>query len=245
MAMDAAAVAPGEAVLDIGCGCGSTTLTLARRVLPGGSATGLDISRPMLELARERAEAEGLTNVTFTEADAQTQPLGREFDVVYSRFGVMFFDDSVRAFTNLLGALKSGGRLAFVCWQPLPLNPWMAVPIMAALKHVTIETPSSPQAPGPFAFADPEYVEGILGKAGFQAISIQGRDVEVDLGGGADLDETAKRIINLGPLARSMVDSAPEVRALVADEVRAAIAGYATADGVRMPGAIWLVTAKG
>lgn len=243
MVMDAARLEAGQAALDVGCGCGSTTLELARRVGPGGSATGIDISRPMLELARERAKAQGLSNVTFTEADAQTHAFRPEFDVLYSRFGVMFFDDPVRAFTNLHRGLRSGARLAFACWQAVHRNPWMAVPMMAAMKHVSIELPSSPDAPGPFAFADSARVERILREAGYSGVTVEGHDVGIVLGGGSDLGDTARLVMKLGPLGRVLGDAAPEVRADVEREVRDAIAGYVTADGVKMLGAIWLVTA--
>ncbi len=135
-AMDRAAIAAGERVLDVGCGCGQTTLELARRVGPRGSVLGADISSVMLGRARELAGAAGATNVRFEEADAQTHafpPAG--FDVLFSRFGVMFFADPRAAFANLRTALRPGARVAFVCWQALPLNPWMAVPLAAALQH--------------------------------------------------------------------------------------------------------------
>lgn len=243
MVMDAAGLRPGQAALDVGCGCGSTTLDLARRVGPGGSATGLDISRPMLELARERAKAEGLANVTFTEADAQTHAFRPDYDVLYSRFGVMFFDDPVRAFANLHRGLRSGARVAFACWQAVHRNPWMAVPMMAAMKHITIDMPSTPNAPGPFAFADSARVEHILSEAGYSGVTVAGHDVGIVLGGGSDLGDTARLVMELGPLGRVLGEATPEVRADVEREVRDAISGYVTADGVKMLGAIWLVTA--
>ena len=243
MVMEAADIRTGQAILDVGCGCGSTTLDLARRVGASGSATGIDISKPMLALARKRAVAEALTNVTFAEADAQTHTFRPEFDVLYSRFGVMFFDDPVRAFTNLRRGLRPGARVAFACWQAAHRNPWMAVPMMAALKHVTLELPSSPDAPGPFAFADAARVGRILGEAGYNGIAVDGRDLEITLGGGSDLDETARLVMDLGPVARLLADAGPEQRKLVELEVREAISGYARPDGVHMQGAIWLVTA--
>ncbi|MFN2427673.1 MAG: class I SAM-dependent methyltransferase [Candidatus Binatia bacterium] len=243
LTMDAANLRPGESLLDVGCGCGSTSLELARRVGASGSVTGIDISRPMLALARERAAAEGLTNATFAEADAQTHAFASEFDVLYSRFGVMFFDDPVRAFANLRRSLRSGARVAFACWQAIHRNPWMAVPLMAALKHVTVELPTDPTAPGPFAFADAARVSRILVDAGYDGVSVDGRDIDIVLGGGSDLEETTKLVMDLGPMGRFLADATPEQRKLVEAEVREAITGYATPDGVCMPGAIWLVTA--
>src|SRR5205085_5408254 len=141
-AMDAANLGSADSVLDVGCGCGSTTLALARRVGSSGRALGIDISAPMLEVARRRAREEGLSNASFEQADAQVHAFRQEFDVLYSRFGVMFFDDPPLAFKNLHGAMRAGGRLAFVCWQALHKNPWMSVPMMAAFQHVTIDPPA-------------------------------------------------------------------------------------------------------
>ncbi len=243
MTMDAAGLEPGHAVLDIGCGCGSTTLEIARRVGPAGHATGVDISLPMLELARERAAAAGIANTTFLGADAQVHEFRPEFDVLYSRFGVMFFDDPVRAFANMRKGLRSGARVAFVCWQAIHRNPWMAVPVLAAMKHVAIPQPPSPEAPGPFAFADANRVERILAEAGYSAVAVDGRDVEIVLGGGSSVEETSELVLKLGPLGRILGDATPELRGLVQIEVRQAIEDFVTDRGVCMPGAIWLVTA--
>ena len=148
----AAAIAPGDRVLDIGCGCGNTTLAAARAAGPDGSAHGVDLSVPMTDLGRQRAEQERV-NATFEVADAQTHPFkAGAFDVAVSRFGVMFFDDPVAAFTNIAGALRPGGRLAFVCWQDLMVNDWMLVPgadTRSAAPGVLYEatTPAAPVAP--------------------------------------------------------------------------------------------------
>ncbi|MFN2375227.1 MAG: class I SAM-dependent methyltransferase [Candidatus Binatia bacterium] len=242
--MEAAAFRSGDAVIDVGCGCGSTTLEIASRVNPGGRATGIDISRTMLELARDRARAADIDNAAFLEADAQAHDFQPEFDVLFSRFGVMFFDDPTRAFTNLRRSLKPGGRLAFACWQAMHRNPWMTVPMMAALKHVTIDAPPNPEAPGPFAFADATRVDRILGESGFKGIDIAGVDVVLTVGGGGSAEEAADFLVELGPLSRLMVDAPPELRHTVTREVRDAIAGHAGPDGVKMAGAVWIVTAK-
>jgi SAM-dependent methyltransferase len=244
MVMDTAAVAEGETVLDVGCGCGTTTFDLAERVGKHGSVMGIDISRPMLEWARERAMKNHVTNVTFTEADAQAHMFRPEFDLIFSRFGVMFFEDPPAAFRNLHHAMKSKGRIAFACWQAIHRNPWLGMPLMAAMKHVTIEMPATPDAPGPFAFADAGRVERILVEGGFRDVHIEGHDVGISLGGGTSLDEAARLVMDLGPLARVMADATPEQRGLVAQEVRTAISGSMTPEGVKMPGAIWIVTAS-
>ena len=124
---------PGEHVLDIGCGCGHTSLSLAQRVSSEGSVTGIDISTPMLAVATHLAAEH--SSIQFTEADAQTHAFEPErYDVVFSRFGVMFFEDPVAAFANIRSALRTSGRLAFCCWQPRAVNPFMTVPARAALE---------------------------------------------------------------------------------------------------------------
>jgi SAM-dependent methyltransferase len=244
LVMDAARVAEGETVLDVGCGCGTTSLELADRVGKHGSVMGIDISRPMLEWARERAAKGKVTNVTFTHADAQAHMFRPEFDLLYSRFGVMFFEDPPGAFANLHNAMKPGGRLAFACWQAIHRNPWLGVPLMAAMKHITVELPATPDAPGPFAFADAERVERILTAGGFRDVRVEGHDVGIALGGGTSLEEATKLVMDLGPLARVMADASPQERRVVEDEVREAISGSMTPRGVEMPGAIWIVTAS-
>jgi len=170
-ALRALAPQPGERILDIGCGCGQSTLQLAERVGPGGEVVGIDISRPMLEVARGRAVAVASDRVEFLEVDAQTGDLGRgRFDAVYSRFGVMFFGDPAAAFANIRAALKAGGRMAFVCWRPMAENPLMRAPMQAAAPLLPPMPPPDPLAPGPFAFADPERVRRILTEAGFSGV---------------------------------------------------------------------------
>ena len=241
--MRAAGVTAGESVLDVGCGCGSTTLELARHVGPTGRAVGVDISHPMLELARERAFAADLRHVFFEEGDAQTFHFRPGFDLVFSRFGVMFFDDPVRAFTNLRTALAENGRLAFVCWQGIQKNPWMGVPMMAALRHLTVELPSSPHAPGPFAFADIDRVKSILAASGYRDVTVEGRDVELSVGGGGTLDDTVRFVLEMGPVGRALAGASDEVREAVGRDVRESIAAYERPDGVIMKGAVWIVKA--
>ena len=173
LAMDRSTVQPGERVLDVGCGCGDTTVELAGRVAPGGTVTGIDISAPMLERARERARTQGAA-ARFELADAQTHAFAPAIvDVIFSRFGVMFFTDPTAAFANLRRALTPGGRLAFVCWQALPDNPWMFVPLGAALQYLPTPPLPGPDAPGPFSFADPGRVRTILAGAGFRDVAFE------------------------------------------------------------------------
>ena len=168
----------GERVIDIGCGCGATSLDLAQAVGPGGAVLGVDISAPMLTVARTRAADAGLPQAKFIEGDAQVHGFDAgAFDSVFSRFGVMFFADPPAAFANIRRALKPGGRLTFVCWRAVMENPWMTLPAMAALQHLPPLTEAvDADGPGPFAFADPAKVRGILAAAGFADIDLKPHD---------------------------------------------------------------------
>jgi SAM-dependent methyltransferase len=245
-AMDRAGVAPGEAVIDVGCGCGGTALELARRVGAGGRVLGVDLSRPMLDRARARASAAGLAQLSFREADAQTErfaPGGA--DLVFSRFGVMFFSDPPAAFANLRAALRPGGRVAFVCWQARGENPWVTVPLGAIAKVVKLAPPPAPGAPGPFAFADPDRVRAILLGGGLADVAVADLREPIALGGGT-LDGAVAFALEIGPAATALREAGggPEVRAQVADAMREALAPYAASGELRMASAAWLVTAR-
>jgi SAM-dependent methyltransferase len=237
--LDAARVAAGDRVLDVGCGNGALSRAAAAR---GATVTGVDISGPMLERARAHAAAEGV-DVEFVQADAQAHPFAGGHDVVISRYGVMFFGDPVAAFTNLARALEPGGRLAFVCWQEMPANEWVSVPAFAMLPIVGPPDVPPPDAPGPFAFADPDRVTGILAAAGFADAACESIGPELLLGGHLGLDETIGFLAE-GGMGKRFLGDADEVttaRALAA--ARDALEPYATADGVRLGSAAWLVTA--
>ena len=245
-AMDRAGIAPGERVVDAGCGCGETTITLATRVGSQGLVLGIDISTPMLERAAATARAAGVANVRFENADAQTHRFPpAAFDVVYSRFGVMFFVDPVAAFTNLRAALRPGGRLAFVCWQALRQNPWLLLPLQAAAQHLTLPPPPAPDAPGPFSFADPERVREILSRAGFDRIVFEELRAALTVGGGGTVDQAVRFLTEgVGPVSSVLREADPALRPRVAAAVHAAIAPFHTPEGVRMDSAAWIVTAR-
>ena len=247
-AMQHAAVVRGQRVLDIGCGCGQTSLQLAERVGNDGRVLGLDISAVMLQRARERAKQAGLSNLEFRNADAQTEQFTSEasgFDLLFSRFGVMFFVSPELAFSNLLTALRPGGRLTCLTWQGLGANPWMQVPLVAAAKHLPPGgSPPDPTAPGPFAFADAARVERILAAAGFEEVEHQTLERELLLGGGRSLDDTVSFVMQLGPAGAALREADDALRARVASEVRAALEPYHDESGVRMPAAAWIVSGR-
>ena len=244
VAIDRAEVAPGDRVLDVGCGCGHTSLELARRVGPGGFVLGIDISTSMLERAAARAKEAGIAHVRFENADAQTFAFSPSaFDLLYSRMGVMFFDDPLAAFENQLRALRSGGRMTFVCWRNIEENPWMSVPLSAAAKHIPIpERP--PRAPGPQAFADPEHVRLILEGAGFADVAFEGLDTTITIGGSGSLDESVRNMLTFGLISRAIREANVQDTTEIAASLREAVAPYATPTGVRMKSACWVVTAR-
>lgn len=241
-AMEALGPRRGERLVDVGCGCGQTTLELAERVSGDGAVLGLDISAQMLSVARERASRAGAGQIRFLEADAQThafEPGGA--DGAFSRFGVMFFAGPAAAFRNIRAALAPGGRLAFVCWRDVALNPFMTVPYAAALPVLPPPSaPGDPYAPGPFAFADGERVRAILAEAGFTDIDLRAHDEAI---GGGNLEETARLALSIGPLGMALRAS-PELAGPVRDHVRSALAAYETTTGVFMDSASWIVTAR-
>jgi SAM-dependent methyltransferase len=244
-AIERAAVSAGERVLDIGCGCGETTFELARRTGAAGAAVGMDISTLAIERARQRADEARLEHVRFENADAQTFafPPG-SLDLLFSRFGVMFFSDPVAAFTNLRAALRPGGRLAFVCWQGVQRNPWMMIPLAAVAQHVALPAPPVPGAPGPFAFADADRVRGILTQAGFTAFAVEAVDEVLAIGGDGTLDQAVDFVLKIGPVAAALRTAGESARAAAAAAVHDAVAPFHSPQGVRMGAAAWLVTAR-
>jgi len=234
-----AAAKPGERVLDIGCGAGQTSYLLAAAVGPGGHVTGVDISSPLLGAARSHAPK----NAEFIHADAAFHSFKPEYDLIFSRFGVMFFDDPAEAFTNIHKAAKPGARLAFVCWRPVPENQWVIAPAMAAQPFLPPSPPPDPLAPGPFAFADPKRVEAILTKAGFKNLKIEKLDGHMHLGNSAA--EAAYQMTQIGPLSRALNEVEDEA---VKEKVRAAVT--AAFEGMKKDGevapviACWLVSAS-
>lgn len=238
--MPFACAKPGERVLDIGCGCGTTTLRLGMAVAPNGSVAGVDISAPMLDVARARAQAMN-ADIPFLESDAATHEFQPVFDLVFSRFGVMFFEDPVAAFKNIRTALAPKGRLAFVCWRTFKENDWAFVPFNAAKPFLPEQPPSDPHAPGPFAFAEAARLKTILSEAGFAHIRIEKLDTACNLG--ATLEDAVQSTLQIGPLARAAGELDDAARDKIRGAVRGALKSYETPTGVTPRAACWLVGA--
>jgi SAM-dependent methyltransferase len=239
--LEVASLRPGERVLDVGCGCGVTTLAAADAVGPAGAVLGVDISAPMLARARERAR--GRPNVSYLGDDASTHRFEPVFDVVLSRLGVMFFRDPTAAFANLRAALRSAGRLALLCWRPADDNEWVRIPRDAAIRHVPPEVPLGPDEPGPFSFGDPGRVERILGGAGFVELAITRFDAEVVLSDDG-LDDAVAFAMSAGPTARMLRDVGDDVLARVRRELEAALRPRLQGNRIALGGATWTVHAR-
>ena len=240
--LDAAGLSPGERVLDVGCGCGATTLAAARTVAPG-PVTGIDLSAAMLARARETATRAGLVNAHFEQADAQVHKFGASFDAVISRFGVMFFADPVAAFANLLAATRPGGRLTFACWQPLADNEWLLLPLTALAAHVPLPDLDEPGAPGMFSLSSRDRLRQVLSDAGWRDVSAASQRTPVLVGGGT-LDEAVSYLCGRLIVRRMLagVDQATQDRA--AESVRDALASRADGGQVRLDASVWVVTAS-
>lgn len=232
----------GERVIDVGCGCGDTSVAFAKRVGPSGRVLGVDISAQMLARARDVAPAN--LPVEFALADATTYPFPEgAADLLVSRFGVMFFAEPARSFANLRKGMRRGGRLTFICWRGPRENPWLMVPLQAVYRHVPRMAPVGPEDPGPFAFASSERVERILGDAGFADIRIAPHDLSLDIAAGGGFESAVETAVIIGPANRALEDAAPDARAAAIEAVRHDLEPFAKGNGVWLGGAIWIVSA--
>jgi SAM-dependent methyltransferase len=238
------AVEAGENVLEIGCGTGAATVPFAEAVGERGRVVGVDISEPMLAGARQHIAASGFGNVSLVQADAQVHRFeANRFDLIASRFGVMFFADPVAAFSNLLPAARPGGRLCFVCWGPLEENRHWLIPYEVALRHLGPPAPTPPHTPGPLAFSDQDYVRSILEASAYADVMIERETPDII---GSTPEEETEFACSMGPPARLIDEKKPEdaVRATIKREMTEAFAAYALGTEMRLPSTVFLVTAR-
>lgn len=234
---------PGESVLDVGCGCGASTLEFARAVGSAGSVEALDISGPMLEEARARGDAAGLSNVNWQQADAATARLGA-YDLLTSMFGLMFFGDPVAAFTHMRQAANEGARMSFVTWRSLAENPWIRVPMEAVTPHLPPRPPGKPNAPGMFAFADPDYVTAVLTAAGWSPPEFEALDCELDIAAGRGIGEAVAQSTQIGAVDSWLRNQPEDIVSASIASIHKALAPYANGENVRLRAAMWLVSSK-
>jgi SAM-dependent methyltransferase len=241
--IDRARPVADERVVDIGCGSGATTIAFARKVGATGLVLGVDISGPMLARARQSAPA--ALPVDFVLADATVYPFEPAgFDLLASRFGVMFFAEPILSFANMRKALRSSGRLAFACWREPRANPWMMTPLQAVYQHVPKLPPQGPDDPGPFSFASEERVHAILSAAGFTGIAMEPCNLALDIAIGGGLDAAVQSALEIGPASRALQDQPAEIRAAASRSIREVLSPFAKGQAVPLPASIWLVTAR-
>jgi SAM-dependent methyltransferase len=235
-----AAPRTGEQVLDVGCGCGATTLEFARAVGADGRVVALDISAPMLAEGQARAEAAGIANVDWRQADPATATLDG-YDLLTSAFGAMFFGDPVGAFANMRRAANPGARMAFVCWRSLSENPWMEVPMNAVSRHLPPRPKPVPNAPGMFAFADPDRISEVLTSAGWTPPRLEKLDLDLDIAAGRGLDEAVVQSTQIGAVNSWLRNQPAEVVSAATASLRDALNVHLDGASVRLPGAMWLI----
>jgi SAM-dependent methyltransferase len=243
-ALKVAAPQPGERVIDIGCGCGDTSIEIARIVGAKGAVLGIDVSQPMLEVARSLGAQARIAHLAFRDGDASEADLPANTDLLFSRFGVMFFGQPTPAFSHLRESLRGGGRCVFVCWRTPRDNAWAMTPLSAARSALGITpAPADPKAPGPFAFADAERLRDILSSAGFGDIHVQRFDASLLLG--ATARSAAEGAVRIGPVSRLVREVGVEHLPIILDAVERTLVPLAAPDGhVRLDGSSWIVSAS-
>ena len=231
-------------ILDIGCGCGATTLEIAK-IVNQGEVIGVDISEPMLERATKTASDMMLTNTSFQVKDVQVDEMPRSyFDVAFSRFGVMFFEDPFEAFKNINHSLKDNGQLSFVCWQHASLNPWQSLSIQVIKEFLDLPAPA-PKSPGPFAFEDKSYINEILTESGFRDIEIKDNQEDIVMFSGKSIREACEDYLTINPVVTEMLKNSPtKLREEILEALIGKFSDFHNNDGLLFPSATWIVTAK-
>ena len=231
------AAQPGERILDVGCGCGSMSIALSEA---GAEVFGVDISQKMIDQANINAQSHSA--VSFAVGDAAAMAFDSHFNAVFSRYGVMFFADPVGAFSNIRSALADNGRMVFLCWQAPAENPWVSIPA-AALKPFSADEPApDPRAPGPFAFADQDYLRETLEAAGFNNVEISSLKKTLHLG--ASVEEAMQFQSQIGPLSGLLAELDEETGRKATEAVIEALKPHQSSDGLKLGAATWLVSAS-
>ncbi len=234
------AIAATDLILDIGCGTGTSTRTVARKAR-SGQVLGIDLSSRMLEYARGRSQLEGLTNVEYVRGDAQVHPFPSDaFDVAISTFGAMFFVDPVAAFTNIGRALRSGGRIALLSWQRFEDNRWLSAILDAVADGRDLPAPA-PGEPGPFGLAVADDVRQILDRSGL--VDVRLVPIAEPFCLGSDAEDAWEFVSTMGLVRGLTEELTPEDKARAHDNLRALVADHETAEGVLLESAAWLITA--
>jgi len=244
-ALDLAAPQPGEHVIDIGCGSGTTVMELARRVGPSGYVLGADISQQLVDKARERVAAEGLRQAEMSLCDVSTHTFATEaFDLAFSRFGVMFFADPTATFINLRKGMKRGGRLMLAVFRTPQENPWGTAPVAAVRDLLPPMKPPGPEEPGQFSWADPARARRILEGVGFEDVTLTRHDTAMRLAGPGGAAEAANFAMNIGPVARAMSSASPPEPNALRSGLEAFFRSHDSPKGIVLPGALWFVRAR-
>ena len=231
-------------IIDIGCGCGATTLEIAKKITHG-EILGVDISEPMLDKATETAKEMSLSNISFEVKDVQMDVMPQNyFDIAFSRFGVMFFEDPFEAFKNIHSSLKEDGLLSFVCWQNASLNPWQSLSIQVIKEFLDLPAPA-PKSPGPFAFEDKTYLEDILRESGFKGLEILDNQEDIIMFSGKSIREACEDYLTINPVVTEMLkNSKPELTEEILEALVIKFSNFHQNDGLLFPSATWIVFAK-
>ena len=231
-------------IIDIGCGCGATTLEIAKKITQG-EILGVDISEPMLDKATETAKEMSLSNISFEVKDVQVDVMPQNyFDIAFSRFGVMFFEDPFEAFKNIHSSLKKDGLLSFVCWQNASLNPWQSLSIQVIKEFLDLPAPA-PKSPGPFAFEDKTYLEDILRESGFKGLEILDNQEDIIMFSGKSIREACEDYLTINPVVTEMLkNSKPQLTEEILEALVIKFSNFHKNDGLLFPSATWIVTAK-
>ena len=231
-------------IIDIGCGCGATTLEIAKKITQG-EILGVDISEPMLDKATETAKEMSLSNISFEVKDVQMDVMPQNyFDIAFSRFGVMFFEDPFEAFKNIHSSLKEDGLLSFVCWQNASLNPWQSLSIQVIKEFLDLPAPA-PKSPGPFAFEDKTYLEEILRESGFKGLETLDNQEDIVMFSGKSIREACEDYLTINPVVTEMLkNSKPELTEEILEALVIKFSNFHQNDGLLFPSATWIVTAK-